>query len=214
MKNIDLMVFDLDGTLISSGKDLAAAVNFTLRKIGLPLKHEREIIGFVGDGVRKLIERAVGSARERDVEKALAIFSEYYEEHLLDTTSLYPGVADMLNNFSDKTKVILTNKRYKYTLTIIRGLKVEECFADVIGADTFPYQKPDARLIDHLLHRYGVAKSRAVMIGDGINDILLAKNSGILSVACLHGLGKKEELVAAQADYYCKRITEINSLFV
>ncbi len=209
-----MMVFDLDGTLVASGADLAAAVNFTLGKIGLPLKRKEEILGFVGDGVRKLMERAAAVNQEEILEKALEIFSEYYEEHLLDNTRLYPQVLDVLNNFSGKTKVIVTNKRHKYTMSIVRGLNIVQHFDDIIGADTFPYQKPDARLIENLLARYGIDKRKAVMIGDGINDILLAKNSGIFSVACLSGLGKKEDLLAAQADYYCESMEEIISLFV
>lgn len=213
-KSIDLMVFDLDGTLVASGKDLAGAVNFALREIGLPLKKEAEIISFVGDGVRKLIERAAGINKEDILEKALEIFSEYYEEHLLDNTRLYPHVLDVLNKFSGKTKVVLTNKRHKYAKSIAQGLNIEMHFDDIIGADTFPYQKPDARLIDNLLAKYDIDRKKAVMIGDGINDILLAKNSGILSVAYLSGLGKRDDLLAAQADYYCESMDEIVSLFV
>ncbi len=209
-----MMVFDLDGTLVASGADLAAAVNFTLGKIGLPLKRKEEILGFVGDGVRKLIERAAAVNQEEILKKALEIFSEYYEEHLLDNTRLYPQVLDVLNNFSGKIKVILTNKRHKYTMSIVKGLNIDVHFDDIIGADTFPYQKPDARLIAYLLAKYDIDKRKAVMIGDGINDILLAKNSGILSVAYLNGLGKREDLLAAQADYYCESMGEIVSLFV
>ena len=208
-----MMVFDLDGTLVASGTDLAAAVNFTLGKIGLPLKRKEEVLGFVGDGVRKLLERAAAVNQEEILEQALEIFSEYYEEHLLDSTRLYPHVLDVLNNFSGKTKVIVTNKRHKYTMSIVQGLNIDAHFDDIIGADTFPYQKPDARLIAHLLAKYDIDKSKAVMIGDGINDILLAKNSGILSVAYLSGLGKKEDLLTAQADYYCESMDEIVSLF-
>ncbi|HPD56529.1 MAG TPA: HAD-IA family hydrolase [Smithellaceae bacterium] len=212
-KKIDLMGFDLDGTLVASGDDLAAAVNFTLGKIGLPLKRNEEIMGFVGDGVRKLLERAAAVNQEKILEKALEIFSDYYEKHLLDSTRLYPHVLDVLNNYSGKTKVVVTNKRYKYAMSIVQGLSIDMHFDDIIGADTFPYQKPDARLVAHLLNKYNIDKSKAVMIGDGINDILLAKNSGILSVAHLSGLGKKEDLLAAQADYYCESMDEIVSLF-
>jgi len=214
MKKIDLMIFDLDGTLVSSGTDLAVAVNYTLKELGLPPRPEKEIIGFVGDGIRKLIQRSLGDLREGFVDNALKIFTDYYSEHLLDNTNLYPDVLDVLTNFADKTKIILTNKRYEFTLKIVRGLNLENHFNEIIGADTLPYQKPDARLIDYLLHKYEVKKDKTVMIGDGINDIYVAKNAGIISAAYLNGLGSKDDLLAAKADYYCESLLELNSLFI
>ena len=214
MKKLDLMIFDLDGTLVSSGTDLAVAVNFTLKELGLPPRTEKEIIGFVGDGVRKLIEKSLGDLRERLVDNALKIFTDYYSDHLLDNTNLYPGVLEVLTNFADKTKIILTNKRYEFTLKIARALNVENHFQQIIGADTLPYQKPDARLIDYLLHKYEAEKDKTVMIGDGINDIYVAKNAGISSAAYLNGLGLKDDLLSAEADYYCESLLELNSLFI
>ena len=214
MKKIDLMIFDLDGTLVSSGTDLAVAVNYTLKELGLPPRTEKEIIGFVGDGVRKLIEKSLGDLRERLVDNALKIFTDYYNDHLLDNTNLYPGVLDVLTNFADKTKIILTNKHYEFTLKISIALELEKHFHEIIGVDTLPYQKPDGRLIDYLLHKYEVKKDKAVMIGDGINDIYVAKNAGIISVAYLNGLGLKDDLLAADADYYCESLLELNSLFI
>jgi len=144
----------------------------------------------------------------------LKIFTNYYSEHLLDNTNLYPDVPDVLTNFADKTKIILTNKRYEFTLKIARGLNLENHFHEIIGADTLPYQKPDGRLIDYLLDKYRVEKDKTVMIGDGINDIYVAKNAGIISAAFLSGLGLKKNLLAAEADYYCESLLELNSLFI
>ncbi|HPW23517.1 MAG TPA: HAD-IA family hydrolase [Smithellaceae bacterium] len=213
MRTIDLMIFDLDGTIVSSGVDLVNSVNYTLKVLGLPPKTEKEIISFVGDGVRRLIERALASQEESVVEKALAVFSDYYAQHLLDNTKLNPYALEVLENFADKIKVILTNKRYNFTLTIARGLKIERYFSEIIGADSLPYKKPDARLIDYLLGKYKVERDKAVMIGDGINDIYVAKKSGISSVVYLSGLGNRKDLLAGEADYYCESLREINSLF-
>ena len=105
MRTIDLMIFDLDGTLVSSGVDLVNSVNYTLKVLCLPPKTEKEIISFVGDGVRRLIERALASQEESVVEKALAVFSDYYAQHLLDNTKLNPYALEVLENFADKIKV-------------------------------------------------------------------------------------------------------------
>jgi len=214
MRSVDLMIFDLDGTLVSSGHDLASAVNYTLGKMGLPLRKESEIIGFVGDGIRKLLERALNGDRGKMVEEALIIFSDYYARHLLDTTALYPGVLDVLDHFAEKKKAVLTNKRQIFTKAILSGLKIEKYFNEIIGADTFSYQKPDARLVSYLLDKYGIAPQRAVIIGDGVNDILTARNSGILSVAVLSGLGRADDLLAAGADYVCENIAQLKTMFI
>ncbi|MCX5857020.1 MAG: HAD hydrolase-like protein, partial [Deltaproteobacteria bacterium] len=91
MKPIDLMIFDLDGTLVASGKDIAASVNFALGALGLPTFEESVILEFIGDGVKKLIERSLGRASHDRFEEALNLFSRHYDEHMLDTTVLYPG---------------------------------------------------------------------------------------------------------------------------
>jgi phosphoglycolate phosphatase len=213
MKKVDLIIFDFDGTLVSTGIDLANAVNYTLGKLGLREKQQDEIIAFVGDGVGKLIERALGDDNHGYYPEAIKIFSRYYSEHLLDNTVLYPDVEQMLIFFQQKQKVILTNKRYDFVLAISRGLNIEKYFSEIIGDGSTPYRKPDGHLVDYLLQKYNIKKERTVIIGDGMNDINLAKNSRILSCAYLNGLGKREALLAAKADYYCENISEIKEWF-
>ena len=213
MKEVDLMIFDFDGTLVSTGADLAHAVNYTLNKLGLKKKREDEIIAFVGDGVTKLIERALGQDGLAHYPEAIKIFGSYYSEHLLDNTVLCPGAEEILKKYQHKDKVILTNKRYNFTRAISHSLGIEKYFIEIIGDGSLPYRKPDKRLVDYLLHKYGKEKEKTVIIGDGINDINLAKNSGILSCSCLNGLGKPDDLLTANADYYCENILEISSFF-
>ncbi len=213
MKNVDLMIFDFDGTLVSTGTDLACAVNYTLQQLGFGFKREEEIISYVGDGVKKLIERALGNDHLHCYPEAIKIFSSYYGEHLLDNAVLCPGAKEILKYFEHKKKVILTNKRYNFTMAISQGLGIDKYFVEIIGDGSFPYKKPDKRLVDNLLEKYGTEKGKTVIIGDGINDITLAKNSGILSCSYLNGLGKREDLLAADADYYCENLWEICSLF-
>ena len=118
-----------------------------------------------------------------------------------------------LENFKDKTKIILTNKRHEYSMMIIRGLGMEKYFAEIVGIDSTPYVKPDPLIIQYLLDRYRADKEKTVIAGDGINDIIVAKNSGILSCALLNGLGNRNDLLNLKADYYCEDILEMNSLF-
>jgi phosphoglycolate phosphatase len=213
MEKVDLMIFDFDGTLVSSSTDLAQGINFTLNALDLQGRPEEEIISFVGDGINHLIEKALGQDHIKYRQKALRIFSDYYAEHLLDNTRLCPHAEDILKYFKDKLKVILTNKRFKFTQAIAQGLNIESYFAEIIGADSTPYQKPDRRLIDYLLNKYGTVKKKTVIIGDGVNDIAIAKNSGIMSCAYLNGLGARQDLLNLHADYYCDSLLEVNLLF-
>jgi phosphoglycolate phosphatase len=213
MKKLDLMIFDLDGTLVSSGTDLANCINYTLNELKLEKKPEKEIISFVGDGIARTIQKALGPENEKCLDKAKEIFSGYYACHLLDNTAPYPHVKDVLENFKDKTKIILTNKRYEYTMMIVRGLDMEKYFAEIVGIDSTPFVKPDARIIEYLLDKYRADKEKTLIAGDGINDIIVARNSGILSCALLNGLGNRNNLLNLNADYYCEDILEMKSLF-
>jgi phosphoglycolate phosphatase len=213
MKKVDLMIFDFDGTLVSTGADLIQAINYTLNTLKLKKKQGKEILSFVGDGISKLMERALGENHIKYYEEAMSIFSEYYGQHLLDNTRLYPQAEEVLKKFENVTKAILTNKRYEFTLAIAQGLNIAKYFVEIIGADSTPFQKPDRRVIDYLLNKYSVAKENTLIIGDGINDITVAKNSGILSCAYLNGLGNRQDLLGLNADYYVENLLEVNTLF-
>jgi phosphoglycolate phosphatase len=213
MKSVDLMIFDLDGTLVTSGQDIAASVNYTLATLGLPAIEEAVILEFIGDGVKKLIERSLGLALRDRFEEALILFSRHYEEHMLDTTTLYPGVIEVLRHFHDKKKVVLTNKRHRFAVAMCDALQLTHCFDDVLGADNTPYIKPDARLAGVLLTRFQARPERVVIIGDGVNDILLAKNAGLTSCAFLNGLTGRKTLLNLNPDYVCEDLSEIAGLF-
>ncbi len=213
MKKIDLMIFDFDGTLVYSGNDLVNSVNHTLKQLGIPLLDRKTIIGFVGDGVARLIERSLDDKHSELFDQAMEIFKAHYAEHLLDTTGLYPGVTDVLEHFRDRKKVIVTNKLYGFTLKIAEALGIDGYFEDIIGLDSFPRRKPDPGLLIPLLERYGVDKRKTVVIGDGVNDILFAKNTGTLSCALLNGLGDRDKLLSLDPDYSCEDISELKELF-
>lgn len=213
MKPVDLMIFDLDGTLVTSGRDIAASVNFTLEALGLPVLEEATILEFVGDGIRKLIDRSLGPASQDRSEEALAIFSRHYHAHMLDTTVLFPGVLETLRHFEDKKKIILTNKRQCFAAVLSDALGLSPFFEAVVGADSTAYIKPDARLAEMMLGTYRASRERTVVVGDGVNDILLAKNAGLLSCAFLNGLTGRDALLALEPDERCEHLTEITKMF-
>ena len=213
MKPVDLMMFDFDGTLADTGEDIAASVNHALTALGLGSLPVDVILGFVGDGLRILMERALGADDRAKLEEAMKFFLCHYEKHLLDHTRLYPAAEEMLNHFHSKKKVILTNKRYYLTMAIAKGLKIDRRFLEIVGSDSTPFQKPDGRVVAYLLEKYGVAPSRAVLIGDSVNDVAAAKNAGVLSCVHLNGLGNREAMLKMGADFYVEHLTEIQALF-
>lgn len=213
MKKLDLIIFDFDGTLVATGDDLVSGINHTLKVLHLQEKSKKEIISFVGDGVRKLMERSLGVENMNLHEEAMKIFTDYYGKHLLDNTALYPHVEEVLKKFKEKKKIILTNKTYNFTLQIAAGLKIDQYFTEIVGIDSTSYSKPDPRVIGYVLNKYQSAPDNTLMVGDGINDITVARKSGILSCALLNGLGNRDDLLKLKADYYCEDILEMNSLF-
>lgn len=213
MREVDLLIFDLDGTLAATGDDLAGAVNYTLRILGLGELDRQLILSYVGDGVQELIRRTLGPDRQEAFAAAMPVFLDYYGKHLLDRTVLYPGVRAALACFAGKRKVVISNKRQDFTVRIVEGLGIVGHFDDIVGGDLHPYKKPDARLATRYLERYGIIPARAAVVGDGPNDILLAKNAGMISCAFLNGLIDRSRLLPLQPDLTCEDMIELCRMF-
>lgn len=211
MKEVDLLIFDLDGTLAATGKDLAVSVNYTLSTLKLPTLDEEKIISFVGDGIRELLVRSLGPGHQDRIDDAMAVFQAHHRDHILDHTVLYPGVTEILTYYQSKTKIVITNKRQSFAEIIIRALAIERFFDRIIGGDTYPYMKPDARLVADVLRDYGISPERTAIIGDGRNDVLLAKNAHIISCAYLNGLTSREILLQLEPDYVFEDMLELKS---
>ena len=187
---MDLLIFDLDGTLIDSRLDLAHAVNATRRHLGMgPLAHET-VYSYVGNGAPLLIRRSLGSeAGDAVVEQALAFFLEYYRAHDLDYTTLYPGVRESLDRLRDagKKMAVLTNKPTAISRHILEGLNVGGHFFRICGGNTFAQKKPDPIGVETLMREAGVDRLRTVMIGDSAVDVATARNARIACCAVTYG---------------------------
>ena len=199
---MDLLIFDLDGTLIDSKLDLAHAVNATRAHMTMPpLEHER-VYSYVGNGAPVLIRRALGEqATEVEVQEALEFFLEYYREHFLDYTILYPGVRESLDRLRDagKQMAVLTNKPVRISNAILDGLQVGPNFFRVYGGNSFDFKKPNPIGVETLLRESGIPGKRALMIGDSSVDIQTARNAGIRSAGVTYGF-QPETLVDPAPD--------------
>jgi phosphoglycolate phosphatase len=210
---VDLLIFDLDGTLIESKWDIADSVNLTLRELDLPDRTQEEIFGFVGDGVKRLLRLAVGEENEEKYDQALRVFRRHYLQHCLDRTRFYPGIEAVLRHFGHKQKAVATNKAIEYTNVILNGLGPHH-FAFVVGGDNGFGLKPDPGMLLHAMETLGASKERTVLIGDSTNDINGGHNAGIKVCAVGYGMGNREKMAACRPDWFIERPEELMELFL
>src|SRR5258708_26395621 len=142
MLSVDAILFALDGTLIDSKKDLADSVHHIQKKYGRPPSPEDEIARFIGDGVDKLVERAIGRRGPRELEEAVNLFKAHYRAHALDTTSVYVGVREALEHFKSKKMAVVTNKPVRISKRILQGLGLAPYLPVVLGGDSLSRKKP------------------------------------------------------------------------
>lgn len=205
---MDLLIFDLDGTLIDSKLDLAHAVNATRRHMGKePLEHER-VYSYVGNGAPVLIRRAMGEqASEPEVQEALEFFLEYYREHPLDYTTLYPGVLDCLQRLhgAGKRLAVLTNKPVNISNVIMQGLDASRYFFRIYGGNSFDFKKPHPIGIETLMQEAGVTRAATMMVGDSSVDIQTARNAQVAACGVTYGF-QPETLADPKPDLLIDRM--------
>jgi phosphoglycolate phosphatase len=208
---MDLLIFDLDGTLIDSKRDLAESVNATRANFGLPPLDLGTISKYVGNGAPVLIHRALGPGySEEQVEEALLYFLDYYRDHKLDYTCLYPGVRESLDRFREEgiPMAILTNKPVRVSQAIVDGLGLHEYFFQVYGGNSFDQKKPNPIGVNALRAQTGAAEDRTVMVGDSYVDIQTATNAGVKSCGVTYGF-QPETLVDPKPDLLVDRMEEL-----
>jgi phosphoglycolate phosphatase len=213
---MDLLIFDLDGTLIDSKLDLAHSVNAARSHLGMPSIENDRVYSYVGDGAPVLIRRALGpEAPEEQVQKALEYFYGYYREHMLDTTTLYPGVRESLDRLRGEgvKMAVLTNKPVRFSQGIIDGLALSEHFFRVYGGNSFPLKKPDPMGVETLMREAAVDRSSTLMVGDSAVDIRTARNAGIRSCGVTYGF-QPETLETEPPDYLMERMDEVADLVI
>jgi len=215
MPKIELIIFDLDGTLVDSKQDISNAINFMLDELGMLQKTSDEIISYVGHGILELIDR---SLRPREVElreKGLGIFKRYYKVHSADYACLYPGVKDTLDYFKSKQMAVITNRNYNSSVTILKKLSIYPYFADVIGDDNTNCLKPSRCQFDKLLNKKEIKdRKKVIMVGDMDVDIIAGRASGVITCVTTYGFGEKKDLEKAKPDYMIDDISKLKDIIV
>jgi phosphoglycolate phosphatase len=189
-KQISVLIFDLDGTLIDSKLDLALSVNAARRHLGLGPLDPEIIFGYVGQGAPMLIRRSLGSeAHEEQITEALRFFLNYYRQHMLDHTVTYPGVRAALDRLDGLHLTVLTNKPVRFSQEILIGLGIAEYFRFVFGGNSFEKKKPDPMGVHTILERLRCMPEEAMVVGDSEIDVLTARNAGTWACGVSYGLG-------------------------
>ena len=197
------VIFDLDGTLIDSAPDLAAAANALLAEHALPPFKPAEIAAMVGDGVAKLVERVLAARQASDVPLAAAVarFMAFYERHPATLTRIYPGVPEGLKCLSagGLRLALCTNKAERATRLILERLDLARFFAAVVTGDSLAARKPDPAPLRLALTQLEIDPRAAVMVGDHVNDVLAADAAGVRAIFARYGYGQAPLGTAAPA---------------
>ncbi len=205
---VKLVIFDLDGTLIDSLQDITGALNHALQRQGLKPLAEKEVAGMVGEGVTRLIEKALGPEKTHLKESVLTDYSAFYDKHMLDHTVPYPGVREMLENLRGYKKAVITNKRYASSEKTLKGLGLFEYFDMIAGPEAVPERKPSPEPVKYVLRELGLESRQAVMVGDSRFDIEAGKGASVRCVVAVGwGYSKREDLKGA--DYIIDNMEQL-----
>ena len=206
-----LLIFDLDGTLIDSQRDLANAVNASRDHLGLEPIADQLIYSYVGNGAPVLIRRALGpEAPQTDVDKALEFFLRFYHDHMLEHTKLYPGVRLALDRLHEAGHrlAVLTNKPWRISEAIVEGLGLKAHFQRVYGGNSFAEKKPHPVGIDTLVSELNWPRETTIMVGDSSVDIRTARNAGVMACGVTYGF-QPETLKTDPPDLLIDNMTEL-----
>jgi phosphoglycolate phosphatase len=209
---IDLLIFDLDGTLTDSIPSAVEAVQEMLLELGLPMKSKAEINSHVGFGEIPLISGSISSMEPELLKKAMLTYEKIYIDKGLKKIPFYPNTKDILKYYDDKLKVILSNKKDMFIKIILENHGLSGTFAAVLGGDTSPCLKPDPCAIVKFMNDRNIKKDRALMIGDMTVDIETGKNAGIHTCAVTYGFDNKETLKKLNPDFMIDDILELKGI--
>ena len=216
--NKEVILFDLDGTLIDSAPDLALAVNHMLEALNRDTFSPDIIRYWVGNGAQVLVKRALSGQSEIDenldlilFEKALNVFLTFYAQNLAVTTVTYPNVPATLKALKEAgyRLAIVTNKPFDFVAPILKGLNLDGLFELHLGGDSLPQKKPDPAALLHVCEKFNVTVKQCVMVGDSKNDILAANACGMQSIGVSYGYNYGEDIAVYEPSVIIDDFSEL-----
>ncbi len=221
MKKPELILIDVDGTLVDSVPDLAYCVDQMQQQLGLPERGEAAVRHWVGNGVPRLVERALSGDLNGTPDSALyaqaySIFLQLYADNVSQRSQLYPGVKqglDWLKQQSNLQIGCITNKATQFTLPLLKDLGIYEAFGIIICGDSLPKKKPDPLPLLHAAAHFHCAPQNSLMLGDSISDLTAARAAGFQIVCVSYGYNHGEDIRLAQPDAVIDSFAELADLF-
>jgi phosphoglycolate phosphatase len=213
---VKLIIFDLDGTLVDSSIDITNAINYAIEPYGVKPITIQETISLVGEGITRLMENIIDRTQRTEdrgqtkgINKDLLVdrFLDHYSAHLVDKTTVYPGVKETLEQLTGYKKVVVSNKREALSVKILDDLGLLKYLDLVVGSDTTPEKKPSPVSIQYVLNKFGLKPESAIIVGDSNFDIEAGKAAGIKTIAVTYGYRPLELL--KDADYLIDKMSDL-----
>ena len=211
-----LVIFDLDGTLLNTIGDLAAAGNHALAEMGLPQHDTEKYKHFVGNGIPKLVERMLPAGHSsQDEERALALFSSYYGAHKTDLTAPYDGMPELVRRLGERGVICAcnSNKAHEFSQALVRQFYGADIH-DVLGAGQGFPTKPSPEAARELMRRHGADERSTLYVGDSDVDMLTARNAGIDACGALWGFRGRAELEGCRPKYLAQNAGELGRIIL
>ena len=205
---IDLVVFDLDGTLVDSREDIARAVNQGIVSVGGRMRPSEDIIPHIGRPLVEILAELLAPDLRDEAGKAAEFYREYFFDHCADNSRLYPGVADCLEELKDLARAVATTKMTFMALKVLQEMGIAPYFDLVQGSDGMPH-KPDPAVLMRVLDRLGKKARRSWIVGDTVYDIQAGKAAGMRTCAVTYGIGPVGVLERAGPDLLLDTLADL-----
>lgn len=219
LKLPEMVLIDVDGTLVDSVPDLHFCVNAMMEQMGMPAHSEAEVRKWVGNGVERLVKRALISTLDGEPEaalfdKALPIFLDLYTDNTCVRSLLYPGVREGLSFLRDAGFKLgcVTNKAARFTEPLLEMLGIRDNFAVVVSGDTLPQRKPHPEPLLHAARFFKVAPEHSLMVGDSVSDVTAARAAGFQIICMSYGYNHGEDIRLAQPDAVIDSMAQLADL--
>ncbi|MDO9370986.1 MAG: phosphoglycolate phosphatase [Gammaproteobacteria bacterium] len=220
LKTPKMVLIDLVGTLVDSAPDLAICVDETLKQLGLPPQGLERVRDWVGNGVEKLMRRALtgdinGEPDAEVLKRAMPVFLELYEKNLAQRSQLFPGIREGMAGLKAQGIMLgcVTNKIARFTEPLLKQLGVRGEFGIVVSGDTLPQKKPHPAPLLHAAQFFGVTPGDSLMVGDSVHDVEAARAAGFQVVCVSYGYNHGTDIRAAQPDAVIDSLLELPALF-
>lgn len=215
----EMVLIDLDGTLVDSVPDLAYCVDALMRDLGMPARGEGKVRHWVGNGVERLVKRALldrldGEPDQGLLDKALPIYFALYKENLSKRSCLYPGVEEGLRFLRGAGYKLgcITNKAAAFTEPLLKDLAIYDYFEIVVSGDTLPVKKPDPLPLLHAAHFFKADPHQALMVGDSISDVKAARAAGFQVICVSYGYNHGQDIRDAHPDAVIDSLAQLPGL--